>query len=220
MLTAAGQRARNDDGFTLPELIITMAILAIIMVPLAQVVISYLINAESVRARQTESKDQQIASHYWSSDVASVGQRDPSTFAASDGVNTGSCGTAPSGGTAQISLRWTRFSFTAPSTTVAPTTTTVTYYSTPSTSTAGGTLVRKVCVNGSTVTRENTIARSLLIDGSHPFECKSGSGSFAACPSLSGSGNSGLHLRFFVKEPSGEGQEYETVLRGQRRQMS
>lgn len=213
MLNVPRDRSRDDAGFTLPELLITMAILGIIMVPLSQVVISYMLNGEIIRARQTESKDQQIASHYWSADVASVGKRNATTFAAQNGINVDSCG---SGGTPQISLSWTKFSFTAPATTTTTSTTTVTYYTTASTATTGGTLIRRSCAGGAPVSQ--TIARSLLIDGAHPVQCSVGSGSFAACSSMSGTGDGGIRLRFYVADPSGRGQGYWTTLRGQRRQ--
>ncbi|GAB3857974.1 prepilin-type N-terminal cleavage/methylation domain-containing protein [Nocardioides maradonensis] len=210
-----GRRRRNDDGFTLPELMITLTILAVILVPLSEVLITYMINSASIRARQFESKDQQLAAQYWSADVASVGQRDATTFAPSNGINTGSCGSAPAGGAALISFTWTTFSFTPPSTTTTPGTTTVTYYGTPSSATSGGTIVRTSCASGSPVS--TTIANT--VDTlSHAIRCSTDGSTYSACPGISGTGATGVYLRFFSADVSGKGQGYWTVLVGQRRQ--
>ena len=66
---------RREDGFTLPELIITVAIIGIIAAGLTGVVISYLKTTTDTQSRLTESHDVQFAAAYWQRDVASIGVR-------------------------------------------------------------------------------------------------------------------------------------------------
>jgi prepilin-type N-terminal cleavage/methylation domain-containing protein len=70
------QLTRRDDGFTLVELLISIAILGVIAFPLGNVVISYLHNTDATTARLSESHDAQIAATYWAQDVAGIGTRD------------------------------------------------------------------------------------------------------------------------------------------------
>jgi prepilin-type N-terminal cleavage/methylation domain-containing protein len=67
---------RHDAGFTLVELLMTVAILAVIMVPLAGVVIGWLNNADATTDRLALSHDAQISAAYFAQDVAAVGTRD------------------------------------------------------------------------------------------------------------------------------------------------
>ena len=66
---------RREDGFTLPELIITVTIIGIIAAGLAGVVISFLKTTTDTQSRLTESHDVQFAAAYWQRDVASIGVR-------------------------------------------------------------------------------------------------------------------------------------------------
>lgn len=67
---------RDDDGFTLVELLIALVILGIIIAPLTGAVISYLHNTDATIGRLSESHDAQIASTYFAQDVQSIGARD------------------------------------------------------------------------------------------------------------------------------------------------
>ena len=67
--------SREDDGFTLVELIIAILIIGVITVPLGNVVIGFLKNSDATTARLLESDDAQITSAYWAQDVASIGTR-------------------------------------------------------------------------------------------------------------------------------------------------
>lgn len=57
------------------ELMMTIAIIAIIAVPLTGVVIEYLKTSVTTQTRSTENADQQFAATYWQADIASLGVR-------------------------------------------------------------------------------------------------------------------------------------------------
>lgn len=65
--------SRTDDGFTLIELIITVAIVGIVVTALSGMLIQYLKSSVDTQARLAESTDQQFASAYWQQDVSSLG---------------------------------------------------------------------------------------------------------------------------------------------------
>jgi prepilin-type N-terminal cleavage/methylation domain-containing protein len=67
---------RTDAGFTLVELLVTVVILAVITVPLSNVVISALRNTDTTSNRLALSHDAQIATTYFARDVSTVGTRD------------------------------------------------------------------------------------------------------------------------------------------------
>lgn len=66
---------KNDDGFTLMEVVMSVAILGIITVALTGVVLQYLAVSRSTQTRLSESTDQQFVSAYWQQDVSSLGRR-------------------------------------------------------------------------------------------------------------------------------------------------
>lgn len=68
-------KPQRDGGFTMIELMMTIAILAIIAVPLTGVVIEYLQTSVTTQTRSTENADQQFAATYWQADIASLGVR-------------------------------------------------------------------------------------------------------------------------------------------------
>ena len=59
----------GDAGFTLTELLITMVIIGVITVPVADLMISYFTNSNTTLSRLNESHDEQIATAYFSEDV-------------------------------------------------------------------------------------------------------------------------------------------------------
>lgn len=67
-------RERQDEsGFTLIELVMSVAIVGIIVVALAGVVLQYLKVSTTTQSRLDESTDQQFVSAYWQQDVSSLG---------------------------------------------------------------------------------------------------------------------------------------------------
>ena len=68
-------RGRGDDGVTLIELLVAIAMLGIIAVPLGTALISFLRNTNATTDRLAESHDAQIASAYFAQDVQSIGVR-------------------------------------------------------------------------------------------------------------------------------------------------
>lgn len=83
-----------EEGFTLIELVIAIAIMGIIVVAIVGTLFAFLRNANDAMTRATESADQQFVSAYWQQDVSSLGSH---TAAASGSVpysTTGSIWTA------------------------------------------------------------------------------------------------------------------------------
>src|SRR3954465_8731939 len=69
------RRAPSDDGFTLIELVISVAIMGIVAAALTGIVIQHLMVTSSATTRLNESSDLQFVSTYWQSDVSSIGIR-------------------------------------------------------------------------------------------------------------------------------------------------
>lgn len=127
-------RTHADDGFTLVELVVTVAIVGIIVAALAGVVLSYLRNTVDATSRLTASNDVQFASAYWQRDVASIGVRSTAyddapavhSFPLQQSVGLSPC-TLPSGATAVVTLAWSDYGSLV--STDAPTLVKVTYAS-------------------------------------------------------------------------------------------
>jgi prepilin-type N-terminal cleavage/methylation domain-containing protein len=67
---------RDDSGFTLVELLVSIVILGAIMAPLTGVVIGFFKNSAATQARLNESHDAQITAAYFAQDVQALGVRD------------------------------------------------------------------------------------------------------------------------------------------------
>ena len=110
------RRSRGDDGFTLIEMVMTVAILGIVSAALLGVMLQYLKTTSDTSARLNESTDQQFISTYWQNDVSSLGRRslavatatfstDPSVFLGPGGP--GACGSSV--GSVVVSFAWNEF---------------------------------------------------------------------------------------------------------------
>src|SRR5947209_1146463 len=66
----------HDAGVTLIELMIAVVILAVITVPLGNVVIGFLKNTDATSDRLVLSHEAQVSTAYFAFDVSSVGLRD------------------------------------------------------------------------------------------------------------------------------------------------
>ena len=113
------RRTRGDDGFTLIEMVMSVAILGIVSATLLGVVFQYLKTTSDTSARLNESTDQQFISTYWQNDVSSLGRqtlnassaltRAQSVFVNAPGPS--SCGTSL--GTVVVAFAWNEFNVSA-----------------------------------------------------------------------------------------------------------
>lgn len=107
-LATLRRRPMNDAGLTLPELLITMVILGIIMVALAQAFIASVHNNQATSDRIGQSHDAQLVANYVVQDAQS---------ASGTGVSTSDSSTCGASGTAIVRLTWTSVSSSLVSTT-------------------------------------------------------------------------------------------------------
>lgn len=82
---------RIDNGFTLVELVLAVAILGVIMFPLGNLVLGYFDNTTATQQLTSMSHDQQITGTYFAEDVGSLGRH------ASDGSSKQSVWTSTTG---------------------------------------------------------------------------------------------------------------------------
>jgi prepilin-type N-terminal cleavage/methylation domain-containing protein len=204
-------RPGGDDGFTLVELIIAILIIGVITVPLGNVVIGSLHNADATTARLLESHDVQITSAYWAQDVASVGTRSttnpyPLIQSVETGVTYSSslfpCGTT--GTTPIVTLAWDDFTGPGASTLdrVAYLVETV----------SGQTQLHRLRCNGSAaVVSDVTVAHDLSTSAAPTVACSSSCTAAPAVPTT-------VTLTLTLKDPNNTDGPYVVPLTGQRRQ--
>ncbi|WP_436698599.1 PulJ/GspJ family protein [Nocardioides sp. BYT-33-1] len=107
-------RRDDDRGFTLIEVLTTVAILGVISSALVGIVISYLKHTVDTQSRMTESLELQFVTAYWQRDVSSVGVRsttyddDDHAFPLVRSVNVGPCPAAAALDEV-ITLAWSQY---------------------------------------------------------------------------------------------------------------
>lgn len=207
------KRARevpNDGGFTLIELMITVIIMGVITVPLANLVISYFLNTATTQSRLSESHDEQIAATYWAQDVASIGVRGSAlsdgSFPTNTSVNTPFACALPAGATPLIVLAWDSYdsSGTKSSVSVA--------YARDSSNTQ---LLRIPC--GGAAPALTAVLAHNLDPTVAPYCDFDGGSTHAACTTITGTPST-LSMTLKIAAQSQDGQPYDVTLTGQRRQ--
>lgn len=200
--------ARREGGFTLIELLITITILGVIVVPLGTALTAFLRNTDTTIRRVGESHDAQISAAYFAQDVASVGDRDPSSDALLQSVWTApspqftACGT----GTLIVGFAWDDFTSATVSTQVRV------VYAIVVTS-AERQLHRMVCLGASTTASTDLV----LVHNVDPTTAPT----VTCSTSCSGAGDAvpqSVTLVLSIRNPANPTAALQVTLTGQRRQ--
>lgn len=216
---------QDERGFTLVELVLAVVILAIITVPLGNVIISYIRHTDAVTARLNESHDAQVSAAYFSADVASVGVRsttyssDPAApypltqSIEQDAPATGGLFPCGAAGTPDAVIRFGWDDHTNASSS-APTRMRVAYVSIPD-GAGQPRLHRLVCTGSATVVTDTVLVHNLVsvsascASATGPTAC---TGSGAATPLI-------VKVSLTIHNPQSAGApDYQIELTGQRRQ--
>jgi prepilin-type N-terminal cleavage/methylation domain-containing protein len=211
---ARRQRTPGDDGFTLIEMVITVAILGIISATLLGVVLQYLKTTSDTSARLNESTDQQFISAYWQNDVSSLGRQTfsgsvPLTAAQSVFVNAAgpsSCGTAV--GAPVVAFAWNEFNVNAadPDNAWGTTPQEVAYVTVPAGSRM---LLKRVRCKGGAASAPQTVAHNLT--GTPTISCDT------SCSATTPPNR--VSMTFVVKDAdNASSQGYTTTVSADRRQ--
>lgn len=158
---------KNESGFTLVELLIAIAITAIVMAAVTQVVVIFFKSSDQTTARLIESRDMQVSSAYFANDVAAIGTRDytdPANPVLKQSVQDGATNPTfyPCGSTGTSVVRLASDSATKTAVVATPAVITVTRVNYAAVAT-GSTyeLHRQMCTGSSTPVTDTVIAHDL-----------------------------------------------------------
>lgn len=157
-------RCRDEAGFTLPELLMAIAILAIIVAPLTMSFITGLRAVGKVDEKFNDSRSGLISAADWSNDVANATK-----------ITLGNSGACGSGGTTLVSFSWPDAATAAANpwdTTV--TTTPVNNVASYAYDSSNKKLVRNYCANGGSASRS---VPAVSLDASPTVVCLNADGS-------------------------------------------
>lgn len=234
MHVAERLRARRhaDGGFTLIELVVTIAIIGFIVAALTGVVMMYMKATVSTSARLTESHDVQFAAAYWQRDVSSIGVRSTvydnsvggthtypltKSVAAPDTTSPKLAGCTLPSGTPIITLAWNSYTAAAD----VPTKVTVTYVAQASGSVYQ---LRRVRCTGTATSPDSSliVARNLTaaILAPSAVSCKNASGTPLGSCAGSGAAVPAIVTLTLVSTDldNNDGSTYTATLTGERRQ--
>jgi prepilin-type N-terminal cleavage/methylation domain-containing protein len=140
---------RGEEGFTLPELIMAIAILAIIVAPLSLALITGLRVVGKADQKYTDSRGSLISAAYFANDVSNANT-------ITKGVSS-PCG---SGGTAIVSFAWSDANNNSSASSTPTVNNKVTYTFDTSDST-NRRLLRRYCANGTSTAKQSVAAVAL-----------------------------------------------------------
>jgi prepilin-type N-terminal cleavage/methylation domain-containing protein len=204
---------RSDDrGLTLPELLVALAILAIIIIPLGDALIGFVRNTDATTRRMNESHDIQLASTYFARDIQKLGIHDWSspTLALLRSIGNPSYPCTGSG-TAVLSLAWDD----PTSISGAPTVIRVTYLVRD----VGGEhqLRRLLCRGSATVESDVVVVHNLVGTPAAPV-CATAIGTPTSCAGAGVNVPQRVSLTVDIRDPGGSGTPTSLTLTGQRGQ--
>jgi prepilin-type N-terminal cleavage/methylation domain-containing protein len=152
------RRVADDGGFTLIELLSTVIIMGIIIIPLGNFMLEYLKNTTDSQDRIADSHDMQIATAYFSQDVANMGVRDSSgNLQASAWTSASSPYCGSGAGSLVLLLSWSAVNTT---TVGGVTTETTSKVSSAAYVNESGVLHRLYCDSGNSTTSDTTMAHN------------------------------------------------------------
>jgi prepilin-type N-terminal cleavage/methylation domain-containing protein len=186
-------RRRDEAGFTMTELVLTIVILGVIMLPLGNLMLGWFTNSAQVHARIAESHDVQIATAYFAQDVASLGRRNSSDILVQS-IWVGSTSGAPydcGNGTPVVLFASDEFTAPAVSTVVGE-----------------RRLVRWDCPGPSATQVPAVMAHDLDTIGP----------GVGCSPNCSAAAPTTVSVALTIKDPGNRGSSYQVTLRGERRQ--
>jgi len=207
------RRLRRDErGVTLVEVLLAVAILGIIVVPLANAVIVFLRNTDDVNRRLNESHDIQISAAYLTQDVQSIGVRDwaggypfrlKQSIELDAPYDSGLYPCGPAGTPAAV----VRFAWDAPTSATGQPPVAVAAY--VDQTVAGERQLRRITCTGTTVTSNVVLVHNLV--GVDPPLCSPSPCTVTGVPSW-------VKLTLRIKDPTSTRPAISITLSGQRRQ--